>query len=148
MVNGSLSAHDPTDPDFENGTSSPPEDSAVNGVGGEVVNGKKQPPNGGVVNNGLIRRSNRRQKVRGEREREIIVSSDMLLRDLKVKVRRYEITRLSASTVLCTIPLMILYTISCRGWRTIDFAIDFSGNLLTYAVCVRQGSGFTKDLQE
>jgi hypothetical protein len=32
----------------------------------------------------LVRRSNRRQKVRGEKE--IVVNSGMLLRDLKVKV--------------------------------------------------------------
>ena len=48
--------------------------------------GKNHATTNGVatVPNGLIRRSNRRQKVRGEKE--IIVSSDMLLRDLKVKV--------------------------------------------------------------
>ena len=53
--------------------------------------------NGHCVTNGtcsdFVRRSNRRQKVRGERE--FTVSSTTLLRDLKVKVRKYLVKNLS-----------------------------------------------------
>jgi len=67
---------DPTDPDFDYVTD---------------VSGPKRfkTQNGHFIQNGsscsdFVRRSNRRQKVRGERE--LTVSSDMLLRDLKVKI--------------------------------------------------------------
>ena len=63
---------DPTDPDFS-----------------ELADGSIQPKrfklNG---NSDFVRRSNRRQKVRGEKE--IKVRSDMLLRDLKVQVSGFE----------------------------------------------------------
>ena len=80
------------DPDFENGTVSSSSDppSVVNGGSSSAssssgpLKGRPHVPNGVAVPNGLIRRSNRRQKVRGEKE--IIVSSDMLLRELRVKV--------------------------------------------------------------
>ena len=65
------------------------------------MKGKQHVPNGVAVPNGLIRRSNRRQKVRGEKE--IIVSSDMLLRDLKVKVRSFSDSRLLELIGGCTI---------------------------------------------
>ena len=96
MLNPASSLHQRTcpkqDPDFENGTVSSSSDSpaVVNGDSSAAatssgpLKGKHHVPNGVAVPNGLIRRSNRRQKVRGEKE--IIVSSDMLLRDLKVKV--------------------------------------------------------------
>ena len=64
--------------------------SVMNGVSSSAASssgptkGRPHVPNGVAVPNGLIRRSNRRQKVRGEKE--IIVSSDMLLRELRVKV--------------------------------------------------------------
>ena len=73
---------DPTDPDFDYVTD---------------VSGPKRfkTQNGHFIQNGsscsdFVRRSNRRQKVRGERE--LTVSSDMLLRDLKVKVNILSIT--------------------------------------------------------
>ena len=40
-----------------------------------------------LIGGEVVRRSNRRVKVRGERE--FMVHSDMLLRDFKVKVRTY-----------------------------------------------------------
>ncbi len=79
---------DPTDPDFDfvNG-------GAMNGSSGAnkrmkfMTNGGSSPSGNmnGHRSNDFVRRSNRRQKVRGERE--FTVSSDMLLRDFKVKVR-------------------------------------------------------------
>lgn len=68
------------DPDF-NGI-----ESDCNGLNNHSSSNKKIKLNNGngVVLNGNVRRSNRRQKVRGERE--FTVSSDMLLRDFKVKV--------------------------------------------------------------
>ena len=69
---------DPCDPDFE----------YVNGISSSA--GKRfKTNNGHFISTGspcsdFVRRSNRRQKVRGERE--LTISSDMLLRDLKVKV--------------------------------------------------------------
>ena len=73
-----LPEKDPTDPDFD----------CVNGVSPaskrfRMSNGHCVPINGSPCSD-FVRRSNRRQKVRGERE--FTVSSDMLLRDLKVKV--------------------------------------------------------------
>ena len=69
---------DPTDPDF---------DGYVNGIKRfKTGNGQHFIPNNSPCSD-FVRRSNRRQKVRGERE--LTVSSDMLLRDLKVKVRKY-----------------------------------------------------------
>jgi len=65
---------DPSDPDFEG---------YVNGIKRfKTSNGHYIQTNS--HNADMIRRSNRRQKVRGERE--LTVSSDMLLRDLKVKI--------------------------------------------------------------
>ena len=77
------SSSDSTPAAVVNGDSS----AAATSSGGPVKGKNHITPNGVTVvpNGGLIRRSNRRQKVRGEKE--VIVSSDMLLRDLKVKVR-------------------------------------------------------------
>lgn len=61
---------DPTDPDFTEG----------NPISGNAPKRLK------LGNNCGVRRSNRRQKVRGEKE--ISVSSDMLLKDLKVKIMK------------------------------------------------------------
>lgn len=79
--------HDPSDPDFDCMMN--------NGLNG---NSAKRPKLGNGVNgNGhchspdFVRRSNRRQKVRGERE--FTVSSDMKLKDFKVKVLKFEILR-------------------------------------------------------
>ena len=68
---------DPTDPDF---------DGYVNGIKRFKTGNGHFIPNSSPCSD-FVRRSNRRQKVRGERE--LTVSSDMLLRDLKVKVRKY-----------------------------------------------------------
>ena len=69
---------DPTDPDF---------DGYVNGIKRfKTGNGQHFIPNNSPCCD-FVRRSKRKQKVRGERE--LTVSSDMLLRDLKVKVRKY-----------------------------------------------------------
>jgi len=96
MLNPASSIHQITcpkqDPDFENGTVSSSSDSpsVANGDSSSAASssgplkGRPHVPNGVAVPNGLIRRSNRRQKVRGEKE--IIVSSDMLLRELRVKI--------------------------------------------------------------
>ena len=67
---------DPTDPDF---------DGYVNGIKRFKTGNGHFIPNSSPCSD-FVRRSNRRQKVRGERE--LTVSSDMLLRDLKVKVRK------------------------------------------------------------
>lgn len=54
------------------------------GAGGDGFATPSPLPNGNADNSGFIRRSNRRQKVRGDRE--IVVSSDMRLKNFKVKV--------------------------------------------------------------
>ena len=57
------------------------------------TNGSNCMSNGIHCSSEFVRRSNRRQKVRGERE--FIVSSTMLLRDFKVKVRFFESLKIS-----------------------------------------------------
>ena len=83
---------DPNDPDFENtnggmvnGNGHAPDkkaSSTPNGVSAAAAASAAPTP---TPNGLLIRRSNRRQKVRGEKE--ILVSSDMKLQELKIKVR-------------------------------------------------------------
>ncbi len=96
---------DPADPDFNfvkingnchadtNGTSCSPSSTAA-AKRMKIMNGNSNGVSPGASTNGhanpgsdFVRRSNRRQKVRGERE--FTISSDMLLRDLKVKVGNY-----------------------------------------------------------
>ncbi len=97
----SASATDSADPDY--GGERPGTPAVANGAAASEVKGqgggggKRSRVNGGgdassfavpspaLLNGGDVRRSNRRQRVRGDRE--IVVSSDMKLRDLKVKVR-------------------------------------------------------------
>ncbi len=73
---------DPSDPDFHyvNGVSSPGSKRFKMNNGGHCI----MPMTANGHCSDFVRRSNRRQKVRGERE--FIVSSDMKLKDLKVKV--------------------------------------------------------------
>mgnify|MGYP001306580250 CR=1 FL=1 len=83
--------------------------------------------NGHCVTNGscsaadFVRRSNRRQKVRGERE--FTVSSTTLLRDLKVKVKNF-----SFLSENCEFSLVICLTLLCslNNYQFIKFIFENS----------------------
>ena len=77
------------DPDFDQAGKSV--DNAADGGGSEPAC-KRPKTTKPCIPSELKRRSNRRQKVRGEKE--FFVSSDMLLRDFKVKVNSKDVFRL------------------------------------------------------
>ena len=99
------------DPDFDQAGKSG--DNAAGDGGGSEPACKRPKTTKPCIPSELKRRSNRRQKVRGEKE--FFVSSDMLLRDFKVKVNSKDVRLTRSCTPAVAICLDGRYL--CRKQR-------------------------------